>query len=56
MDQPEEIVGVLTRLNHTRRVTINSIGIGVGPSGNLFDTFLKTLSEQNYGDYRRVDE
>ena len=56
VDQPAEIVDVLTRLNHTRRVTINSIGIGVGAEGNLFDTFLKTLSEKNYGDYRRVDE
>lgn len=56
VDQPAEIVDVLTRLNHTRRVTINSIGIGVGPEGNLFDTFLKTLSEKNYGEYRRVDE
>ncbi|HUY92488.1 MAG TPA: HEAT repeat domain-containing protein [Pirellulales bacterium] len=54
--QPAEIVDVLSRLNHTRRVTINSIGIGVGPEGNLFDTFLKTLSEKNYGEYRRVDE
>lgn len=56
VDQPAEIVDVLSRLNRTRRVTINSIGIGVGPEGNLFDTFLKTLSEKNYGDYRRVDE
>ena len=56
VNQPAEIVDVLTRLNHTRRVTINSIGIDVGPAGNLFDTFLKTLAEQNYGEYRRVDE
>lgn len=56
--QPEEIVEVVTQLNHTRRVTINAIGISVGPPGpaNPFDTFLKTLSEQNYGDYRRVDQ
>lgn len=53
---PVQIVDVLTRLNHTRRVTINSIGIGVGLEGGVFDEFLKTLSEQNYGDYRRVDE
>jgi hypothetical protein len=56
VDDPFQIVEVLTRLNHTRRVTINSIGIGVGPEGNPFDEFLKTLAAQNYGDYRRVDE
>lgn len=56
VDQTFEIVEILTRLNHTRRVTINSIGIGVGPEGNEFDVFLKTLAEKNYGDYRRVDE
>lgn len=55
---PDEIVDVVTRLNRTRRVTVNSIGVAVGPPGlaNPFDTFLKTLSERNYGDYRRVDE
>jgi HEAT repeat protein len=54
--RPEEIVAVITKLNRTRRVTINSIGIGVGRPGSVFDTFLKTLAGQNYGAYRRVDE
>jgi hypothetical protein len=53
---PDAIVEVITRLNRTRRVTINSIGIGVGTEGNVFDTFLKTLSERNYGEYKRVDQ
>jgi hypothetical protein len=56
VDDPFQIVEILTRLNRVRRITINSIGIDVGPEGNPFDNFLKTLAEQNYGDYRRVTE
>ena len=37
-------------------MTINSIGIGVGKNGNVFDTFLKSLAANNYGEYIRVDE
>ena len=28
----------------------------IGPEGNRFDQFLSKLAEQNYGQYRRVDE
>jgi hypothetical protein len=49
-------VRTITRLNQYRRITINSLGIGVGPSGNAFDTFLSTLAGQNWGDYERVDQ
>jgi Mg-chelatase subunit ChlD len=54
--QPEQIVAVISKQNRARRVTINSIGIGVGPQGNPFDSFLRSLAEQNYGEYKRVDE
>lgn len=54
--QPAQIVTVITRLNRLRRMTVNSIGIGVGAKGNLFDTFLSALAENNYGEYIRVDE
>ncbi|MFN0020620.1 MAG: VWA domain-containing protein [Pirellulaceae bacterium] len=54
--QPKQIITVITRLNRLRRMTINSIGIGVGASGNVFDTFLKALADNNYGQYIRVDE
>lgn len=53
---PGQIVVAIGQQNRVRRESIYSIGIGVGPPGNLFDTFLKTLSDQNYGLYRRVDE
>ncbi len=54
--QPAQIVTVITRLNRLRRITINSIGVGVGGKGNVFDTFLQALAENNYGEYIRVDE
>jgi hypothetical protein len=56
--RPEEIIEVLTRLNFSRRVTINAIGIGVGlplPT-NPFHAFLSSLAERNYGEYRPVNE
>ncbi|HVA51617.1 MAG TPA: hypothetical protein VNH11_35075 [Pirellulales bacterium] len=58
IDNPAQIVAVLTALNQTRRLTINSIGIGVGPPGplNPFDQFLSGLALLNYGEYRRVDQ
>jgi hypothetical protein len=58
IDNPAVIVDVLSRLNQTRRLTINSIGVGVGLPGpaNPFDLFLAGLSARNYGEYRRVDQ
>jgi len=53
---PPAIVKAITQANTYRRMTINSIGIGVGVSGNPFDTFLSTLAEHNYGEYKRVDQ
>jgi len=53
---PTDIVRQITRLNQYRRMTINSLGIGVGRPGNNFDTFLSTLARENYGEYQRVDE
>jgi hypothetical protein len=58
IDNPLEIVEVISRLNFTRRITINTIGIGVGPAlpTNLFHDFLNTLAERNYGEYKAVNE
>jgi hypothetical protein len=57
-DDPAEIVEVISRLNFTRRITINTIGIGVGPAlpTNPFHDFLSTLAERNYGEYKAVNE
>lgn len=54
--RPDQIVTVITKLNRLRRMTINTIGIGVGANGNVFDAFLKALADNNYGQYIRVDE
>ena len=43
------------KLTPQARMTINSLGIGVGPEGSDFDRFLSTLAQQNYGQYERVD-
>lgn len=56
IQRPIDIVSAVTKGNRGRRITINCIGIGVGPpEGNPFDEFLKTLADLNYGVYRRVD-
>ncbi len=54
--QPARIVEVVTEQNRVRRITINTIGIGVGLEGGPFEVFLRTLAEQNFGRFRRVDE
>ena len=36
--------------------SIYTIGIAPGPAGNLFDSFLKALADQNQGVYRRVEQ
>lgn len=53
---PADIVNAISGENRFRRVSFHAIGVGVGPVGGLFDTFLRTLAAQNYGEYRRVDE
>lgn len=57
IDNPAVIVETISQLNRTRRLTINTIGIGVGAAGpfNPFDLFLASLALRNYGEYRRVD-
>ncbi|HUY33746.1 MAG TPA: VWA domain-containing protein [Pirellulales bacterium] len=53
---PGQIVTVLTALNHDRQVSINTLGIGVGPPGSVFELFLLSLAAANHGVYRRVDQ
>ncbi|HUY89970.1 MAG TPA: VWA domain-containing protein [Pirellulales bacterium] len=53
---PIAIVAMLTQQNRSRRVTINTIGVGVGIPGSPFDLFLGSLASLNYGEYRRVDQ
>ena len=56
VQNPVEIVTLITRANYARRLSIYTLGIGVGPAGGVFDEFLSTLAKQNWGVYRRVDQ
>jgi hypothetical protein len=53
---PLAIVNAITAQNRSRRESIYTIGVGVGPSGSDFEVFLKRLAELNYGLFRRVDQ
>ena len=39
-----------------RRISIYSIGIAPGLPGSSLELFMKTLAEQNFGQFRRVDQ
>jgi hypothetical protein len=56
VQNPADIVSLITRANYSRRLSIYTIGIGAGPQGGIFDEFLTTLAKQNWGVYRRVDQ
>jgi hypothetical protein len=53
---PTQITNLVSQANRLRRLSIYTIGLAPGQVGSVFDTFLKTLAEQNYGSYRRVDQ
>ena len=53
---PAAIVAAITQANRTRRMSVYTIGIAPGPPGGPLDTFMKTLAEQDFGVYRRVDQ
>lgn len=56
IQQPGKIVTTIGQANRRRRLSIHAIGIGAGMRGSDMDVFLATLSGQNWGAYRRVDE
>jgi hypothetical protein len=53
---PAQIAALTTQANRLRRLSLYTIGIVPGPIGGLFDTFLNTLAQRNYGSYRRVEQ
>jgi hypothetical protein len=53
---PAAIVAALTQANRGRRMSFYTIGMMPGPAGGPLDVFLKTLAEQNFGAYRRVEQ
>ncbi|MEX0977390.1 MAG: VWA domain-containing protein [Pirellulales bacterium] len=52
---PVLIINAVTAANKVRRISIYTIGIAPGFPGSPTDLFLKTLSEGNFGNYRRID-
>ncbi len=53
---PQAILAAVAEANFTRRISIYTIGIAPGPPGGPLDSFMKSLAEQNYGAYRRVEQ
>jgi hypothetical protein len=53
---PAAILAAVAQTNRTRRISIYTIGIEPGEPGGPLDMFVKTLAEQNFGVYRRVDQ
>jgi len=53
---PTDIVATISQANRSRRISVYAIGIAPGLPDGPFDTFLRTLAEQNFGAYRRVDQ
>ena len=53
--RPREIVAAISRLNHTRRVCVHTIGIGTDRAETeALGLFMKGLAEPNWGEYRAV--
>ena len=51
-----DILTAVARANRHRRISIYTIGIAPGMAGSPMDEFMRTLGEQNYGRYHRVEE
>jgi len=53
---PADIIAAISQGNRSRRISVYTIGIAPGVPDGPFDSFLRTLAEQNFGVYRRVDQ
>ena len=53
--RPDAILMAVARANHTRRISIYTIGIAPGEPGGPLDSFMKALAEEDFGVYRRVE-
>lgn len=52
---PAAILDEVRQINRARRVNIHSIGVFGGQQYESLATFMKTLAEQNAGEFKRVD-
>lgn len=53
--EPARILSTVHEANRSRRLSIYAIGIAPGAPGSSLETFMRGLSDQNYGQFRRVD-
>jgi VWA domain-containing protein len=53
---PVDIINVISVQNRSRRESIYTIGLAPGLPESPLEWFMKTLAEQNAGQYRRVDK
>jgi hypothetical protein len=53
--EPAQILAEVRQLNRMRRVNIHAIGVFGGQQYESLATFMKTLAEQNAGEFKRVD-
>lgn len=54
---PFEIVSAIAGINHVRRVSIHTIGIGTNDTtAAIFGRFMRNLAEADWGEYREVEE
>ena len=54
--RPNAILKAVHQINRTRRVSIYTIGIAPGNAGGPLDSFMRTLAEDDFGVYRRVEQ
>ncbi len=53
--RPDAILKAVGQTNHVRRISIYTIGIAPGEAGGPLDSFMRTLAEDDFGAYRRVE-
>ncbi len=54
--KPAAIIMAISGANRGRRISIYTIGIAPGAAEGANELFMKTLAEQNFGLYKRVDQ
>ena len=53
---PHQIVGYVSQMNRTRRISIHTIGVVTQRNGGIgLTSFMQPLSDQNYGKFRLVE-
>jgi hypothetical protein len=55
ISMPAAIVNALTASNRARRISIYCFGIALGPPESPMELSMRTLAEQNFGRYRRLE-